>query len=537
MALVTSMRVAPALLLPLLLSAGTTAGDLLRQAEERIQKEEFPSAEALLTEARRQEPGNVQALYRLGYVQYRQRKLSPARQSFAAAVKAAPPAYNSRYFLGRIALLENKPREAIEWLAPVVESKQVIFDAASQLAAAYAGAGQPQEALPLLKVAAADAPWDGSLYYRLGKLYSQLGQSELAQEAFDYSRRLHNASREDVETIMRAAEAIRAGKAAEALDLGARIQGRPDADPNALVALGVVYGGAAMAAEALRAFERAAKLDSGMFQAQFNQGLAALRLGRAAEALAPLARAVELLPQSFDANMTYGLACVMNQKYAEAVGPLEQAWRMDASNARVGALLATSYLRTGVPAKAIPVLRKASEAADPSPLLLLIEALNATEDTEGALEAARLAQKRFAKAPQAHLAAAQQFARLGRYQEARPAFEATLKLAPGQPEAELGLADTLQKAGEHSPAVEHYRAAINTPGTMPAARVGLARSLVALRRLEDARQILEDGLPLLPSDMPLHLELSRVYARLGKSDLAAEQTKIVEQLRAAQAGR
>ena len=42
--------------------------------------EEEP-AEALLGQAIHQEPGNVQALYRLGYVQYRQRKLSQARHS------------------------------------------------------------------------------------------------------------------------------------------------------------------------------------------------------------------------------------------------------------------------------------------------------------------------------------------------------------------------------------------------------------------------------------------------------------------------
>src|SRR6266849_65612 len=530
-----AIRFAQSLLLPLFLSAGTTSADLLRQAEERIQREQFSSAEALLEQALRQEPGNAQALYRLGYVQYRQRKLSQARNSFAEVLKVAPPAYNSRYFLGRIALLENKHLEAIEWLEPVVASKETVFDAASQLASAHAGAAQPQKALPFLRIAVAEAPWDSSLYYRLGKLHQQLGQDELAREAFDNSRRLNNASREDVETIMRASQAIGAGNTAQARQLASRILDRADADPAALVALGVVYGNANLQTEALDAFEHAARRDPDLFQARFNQGLALLKLGRASEAMAPLGRAVELLPQSFEANMTYGLASVMTQRYREATGALERAWQIDSTNARVGALLATAYLRTGAAAKAVPILRKAAGAgADPAPLLLLVEALNATEDTSGALDAARLAQKRFPKSPQAHMAVAQQLARLGRYREARPAFEETLKLAPGQPEAELGVADTLQKEGEHAQAAGHYRAAINNPGTMLAARVGLARSLVALRELEEARRILEDGVTLHPSEVSLRLELSRVYARLGKSDLAAEQTRIVEQLRASQ---
>jgi Tfp pilus assembly protein PilF len=131
------------------------------------------------------------------------------------------------------------------------------------------------------------------------------------------------------------------------------------------------------------------------------------------------------------------------------------------------------------------------------------------------------------------MAVAQQLARMGRYQEARPAFEKTLAIAPGVPEAELGLADTLQKAGEHTRAAERYRAILTHPTTAIPARLGLARSLIAQRNIEEARTVLEQGLPLHPSEASLRIELSRVYARLGKPDLAAEQTRIVEQLRAA----
>jgi tetratricopeptide (TPR) repeat protein len=105
------------------------------------------------------------------------------------------------------------------------------------------------------------------------------------------------------------------------------------------------------------------------------------------------------------------------------------------------------------------------------------------------------------------------------------------------PEAELGLAGTLQKAGEHASAVRHFRAAMPHSSTAMSARLGLARSLIALRQLDEARTILEEGLPLYPADASLRIELSRVYARLGKPDLAAEQTKIVEQLRAADPAR
>jgi tetratricopeptide (TPR) repeat protein len=194
--------------------------------------------------------------------------------------------------------------------------------------------------------------------------------------------------------------------------------------------------------------------------------------------------------------------------------------------------LATAYLRTGAPGKALPILA-AVPPTEPASFFLGIEARNATNDTDGALTLAEQAVQRFPDLPQSHLALAQQLARVGRYQDARPSFEAVLRLVPGQPEAELGVADSLQKAGDHSAAVERYRAALAGPSTNLAATLGLARSLAALRRLDEAATALEGALPRYPNDATLHQELARIYARAGKSDLAAEQARIAERIRAA----
>jgi tetratricopeptide (TPR) repeat protein len=513
----------------LLQSQPVAPADLLRQAEEKIQAEQLDLAEALLQQAVRQAPADLQTLYRLGYVQYRRRELAPARASFAAVVKLAPPADNSRYFLGRIALLENKPKEAIQWLEPVVASNGTNFDAASQLAKAYAAAGEPGKAVQSLKTAVNQAPWDGALYYRLGRLYKQTGENELAEDAFDTSARLHSATSEDVQTLMRTSELLREAKPVEALQLSQRILERVGAAPVSLVALGVLLVQSKLPSEALKAFEQAAALDANLFQAHFNYGLALLNLDRARDALAPLRRAFTLLPQSQEAGVTLGLAAVMNQQYAEALAPLELAWKRDHSNTRLGALVATVYLRTGAPAKAVPVLRALPRRKDdPTVHFLLIEALDASGASEQAMQVASELQQQFPSLAQAHMAAAQELVKAGKYQQAGAAFQKALELDPGRREAELGLADSLQKSGRHEAALEHYRAA----GAGLPARLGEARSLIALRQLEQARKVLEDALPEYPSDASLRLELSRVYARLGEPERAAEQARMVEQLRA-----
>jgi tetratricopeptide (TPR) repeat protein len=507
----------------------TESARRLRQVEEKIESNQLPAAESLLAELLRAEPNSPEVLFRLGYVEYRQRKLGSARLHFQTVVRTAAPAYNSRYFLGRIALLENKPKEAVSWLEPVVASGETNYDAASQLAKAYAAAGEPRKAALALKEAIKATPWDSALYYRLGQLYKTSGDLELAREAFATSSRLKAASREDVEVLMLTSDLIFKGKQSEALEQGARILDRPGADPDALVALGVIYGNANLTSQALKAFERAASQDAALFQAQFNYGLALMKLGRAPDAIPFLARAFQLLPQSYEAAMTLGLAEVMSQKYGDALAPLERARKMDPANARLGALLGTAYLRTGAAAKAVPVLRAAAEAkpGDPAARMLLVEALNTSGDHEHALEAALEARKRFPNLPEAQMAAAQQLVIAGNYREARAAFEAVLALSPGQPEAELGLADSLQRAGEHEAALGHYRAS----GSSMSARLGEARSLAALRRLDEAQALLESAIRENPADITLRVELSRVYTRLGKSDLASEQTRVIEQLR------
>jgi len=504
----------------------------LGEAEALIQKGAFPRAQFLLEHALTLDPTNTDILYRLGYVHYRQRNLKAAEQQFRAVVKLAPPALHSRYFLGRIALAENRPKESIEWLEPVVASSEAIFDAPSQLAKAYELTGQDARAAEALRAAVAQRPWDSALYYRLGRLYQKLDRPELARDALATSQRMKSADRESVQLLQELAEYTARQQKPEALRVCDALLARSDLDPNTWVAAGVLLGRAGWQQEALRAFEAAARRERSLFQAQFNQGLALLKLGRAQEAEQPLRNAVALLPQSMEANSALGLVYVLANRFRDAKPPLESAHRLEPANRKVTALLALACIRTGIPREAIPLLRPllAAPNPEPQPFLLLMEALNAAEDPAGALSVAERARARFPDAPQVQMAAAQQLARIGRYQEAGKGFARVVELAPDNADAWLGKADALQKAGEHARAVESYERALALSADLLAARLGLARSLVALRRFEDARHSLEQALLVHPNAPQLRVELARVYARLGKPELAAEQTHILEQL-------
>jgi tetratricopeptide (TPR) repeat protein len=187
---------------------GQTGGDPLAQVEALIGREEFTQAEAMLLTV---DSKNMEARYRLGYVQFRQRKLAAAKESFLTVVGAAPPAYYSRYFLGRISLLEGKAADAVRWLEPVAASKEPVFDAEAQLSGAYAQMGQLPKAVGALQAAIARSPWDGGLYFRLGQLQQRMGLAGPAKESFATSNRLKSADRADVERLMAVSSALRMG--------------------------------------------------------------------------------------------------------------------------------------------------------------------------------------------------------------------------------------------------------------------------------------------------------------------------------------
>lgn len=93
----------------------------------------------MLEQLLRDRPTETQVEFRLGYTLFRQRKLTAARQRFASIVKTAPPAYNSRYFLARIALMENRPAEAIDWLKPVHKAKHILHSFFEEWECRYRG--------------------------------------------------------------------------------------------------------------------------------------------------------------------------------------------------------------------------------------------------------------------------------------------------------------------------------------------------------------------------------------------------------------
>jgi tetratricopeptide (TPR) repeat protein len=507
------------------------------QARAAIDKGDLRLALQILDRARLQSPTNSEILYLRGYTLYRLRDLEQARAQLEEVVRLTPPAFRSRYFLGRVALAQGRPADAIVWLQPLGDLDPPIEDSLAQLGKAYLDTNQLSAALDATQKAIKQTPWSGALHYRLGRIYQQLGQPEPAQKEFKASLELKGADREAVEKLIQCSQDISTGKTAEAIEIRDGLLKRPELDPDILIALGTAFANAGLAEAAAEVFDEASRRDPSSFQAHFDLGLAFLKAGHAAAAIEPLEKSLRILPKSPEANTSLGLAYVMNGKFQEALAPLELVHQLEPENLKIDGLLGLTYLRTGSAAKAVPIVQTAlhRQQSDPKLWFLMIDCLNGAGQEEAALKVSNEALERFPSLAKSYLAKGQQLARVGRYQDAGPLFEKATELAPSDVDSWLGLAEVQNKSGDYERSLSGYQNVLRIDRDNLTAQLGAARDLVALGKLNDAKETLERAASAHPQSAQVHVELSKVYARLGARELATEQTRISQQLRNAPA--
>jgi len=154
------------------------------------------------------------------------------------------------------------------------------------------------------------------------------------------------------------------------------------------------------------------------------------------------------------------------------------------------------------------------------------------------------------------------------FDQAIAAFKEVLKRDPGNVKAQDNLGLSLEAENQLVPAIAEYRKAIaleeaatvhseqpylnlgallnkvnqsdEAAGLLEKAkdidpksskiRYELGKACFGLRRFEDSRREVEEAVRLDAKNAPVHYLLGRVYQRLGKSDLAAQQFKLTDEL-------
>ena len=312
--------------------------------------------------------------------------------------------------------------------------------------------------------------------------------------------------------------------------------------------LGHVYMSKAQPAKSIAAFERSLRLRPNDVAALVWLGTVHLDQGQPGLAESMFVQALSIQPRTVAALFGLGRAALAKRDYRRAVDQFEQALSADPRASIVHYPLGLAYRGLGDTARAethlqqrgtvdvgppdplmvelrgllhsavaeeelgvraldsrdfaaaVTHFRKGTELAPDNPSIRhkLGTALSLTGDTRAAVEQFEETLRRSPGFAQAHYSLGVLLAESGRNQEAVEHLSAAVRVEPSYIDARLRLAELQRRAGRPDAALGQYAQVIAIDPRVAEARFGYAMALVQLKRYDEARRRLTEGMSLHP---------------------------------------
>lgn len=484
------------------------------------------------------------AAFRAGLAARQAGRLDAAREQFALVVQLAPQIAEGHEALGALLLEMGNPAEAIPQLEAAEKLKPNDLGVETNLAMAYAQAGQAAKAIPVFKAVLRlssrpnQLPVPALFYDAYARALASDGKQADALDQFVAEEKV-TGPRADIADAVGTLDA-QLGKWDDAQHAFERAVAIDPAYQGARIHLGILFRQQHNIPASLAALEPATHGDTPAPEALLEYGRTLAAAGQDETALPALEKALKLNPQLTGAPAELAMALQRLGRQQEAIPWFQKALDADPRNANVLTNLALAMTLTGKAKQALPYFDRA-QAEQPS---------NATLFKDRGV---------------AHI-------QLSAFDEAIIDFQAALAIDPNDPQLhyDLGLAykfkdrldeavAELAKAGQMDPALEDppYTLGIlyMQMGKLDDAVTELKKA-VALRpdngnawailgstlkqdsRLDEAREALEKAIPLQPGQPGPRVTLAGVLAeeagnlssQADAADAAGDQAK-ADQLR------
>lgn len=297
----------------------------------------------------------------------------------------------------------------------------------------------------------------------------------------------------------------------------ARIKREPEA--LALLEQGTEAGKAGDLAGAAALLRQATEVNPSLADAHFNLAIALWRLGQAVEAIAAMRESTRLAPTDVDAHLRLGAWLLSRREPGEAIRHYERAatLRMDAPE--IWQKLAQSYEAAGKARAAVGAYQRVLsllETEDAATLQSLLRVATLAEDGGAAVEAARRL-KQLRSGHEGFLAVGEALILNGEPAEALRELQMAVALAPALARPHIGLAAAYLKLTEPASAAEHLLTAIRLSPDDPGPYQRLSRVYAGMGRVDLAIVALRDGLGAAGS-----------LPRAVQADLAAELASLYD---------
>jgi Flp pilus assembly protein TadD len=252
------------------------------------------------------------------------------------------------------------------------------------------------------------------------------------------------------------------------------------------------------------------------------QGLVSYEEGRFADAEKYLTQAARLDPNSFSVRFGLAASLLQQQKSDQALPELEAANKINPAHLDAAKLLAIEYSKRSRNRDAAVILRRLMLTApeDEELHLLLIEAYHRSGASSESLSVAQQSLLLFPNSARLHYWVGRQS---GQQEHLRKAIELDPRYAP----AYHSLADILMRDNQNAEAERLLRATLANDRSDVQALIRLGRLL----RTQEGLDALRKAATLAPQYSLVHLELSRLYAKLGDKENARKEAEIYRRIR------
>ncbi len=289
------------------------------------------------------------------------------------------------------------------------------------------------------------------------------------------------------------------GNTQEALSFLSKATNSNKAVPDWLSNYGVILNEQKRHDEAVKAFDKALKLDPKNAMVHWNKCYTLWLAGRYEEAEKAGRKAVKIDPKSPEAWLNLGAACVKLEKMEEAVECWEKALRLRPDFAFAWNNLGNALRDMGKLKKSEEKCRKALEI-DPN----YVEALNNLGNV---------------------------FLDRGEYKQAEDWYRKAIANRPDYAEAHNNLCVALMYQSRYDEAVMHGRYATSFKPSYTEAYINLSEALRNLGHVDESRRAIEQAVILRPESAEVHMDLADVLLMQDKYGDAEVELGKVEKLK------
>ena len=480
----------------------STDTDMQRSHVERFSKPEVlaEQAEAEATAKLASNPGDHEALNARALARMRLSRYAEAERDLRRAVSLKPEMADYQANLGYVLWKNGRSDEAISAERAALKLDENNYTAHYQLGRFLLLGGNPNhltEAAEHLNRALQIDPRRSEIRFELLTAYRALGDAPRAIAQLNLLR-----------------------------------DARPS-DPRVIYADGVLASDRGDMDGAIKSFREALRLDSTLFSAWQDLGLAYIKLNRWPEAAATFAELSHRRSDSVEAAYFHALALYNSGSNEDAEREVRRALRLDAgasaAHTLLGIILAS---RGGYNPEAIEALTQATALAPSSfdAQFYLGRVQYAARDYPAAIKALSAAVKLDPRHAEARFFLGTSLEAAGDAEAAFAEYQELVRLAPESASGRTGLGALLLKQGKTEEAIAALKRAIALDPKSFEAHWALGRALAFAQRHQEAIAALETAVSIAPDRADAHYQLGLALRRTGRTEDAAREFATVERI-------